>query len=89
MQQILADGKVILKERVKPEMHQSVVELGTEICGDARVARQQFVNLRSELAKLAERDGLKKSLLRVKGNTITVIKPREMQKLLNEHFGEL
>jgi len=59
IQQILADGKMILKEHVKPEMHQSVVELGTEICGDARVARQQVVHLRSELAKLAERDGLK------------------------------
>ena len=59
IQQILADGKIILKEHVKPEMHQSVVELGTEICGDARVARQQVTNLRSELAKLAARNGLK------------------------------
>ena len=32
IQEILADGKVTLKERVKPEMHQSVVELGTEVC---------------------------------------------------------
>jgi glutamate---cysteine ligase / carboxylate-amine ligase len=59
IQQILADGKMILKERVKAEMHQSVVELGTEICGDTRVARQQVVNLRGELAKLAARDGVK------------------------------
>src|SRR5947209_5292638 len=59
IQRILDGGKMILKERLKPEMHQSVVELGTEICGDARVARQQVVHLRSELAKLAERDGLK------------------------------
>src|SRR5216110_2684373 len=58
IQQILDGGKMILKERVKPVMHQSVVELGTEICGDARVARQQVVDLRSELAKLAARDGL-------------------------------
>jgi len=58
IQQILADGKVILKEQVKPELHQSIVELGTEICSDARVARQQVVSLRSELAKLAARNGL-------------------------------
>src|SRR6266702_4704909 len=58
IQQILEDGKMILRERVKPEMHQSVVELGTEICTDARVARQQVVNLRTELAKLAARDEL-------------------------------
>jgi CRP-like cAMP-binding protein len=30
-----------------------------------------------------------KKLLRVKGNTITVIRPRELQKLLNQHLGEL
>src|SRR5216110_3912837 len=59
IQQILAGGKMILKEHVKPEMHQSVVELGTEICGDARVARQQVVDLRGELANLAARDGLR------------------------------
>src|SRR5712691_12456704 len=59
IQQILADGKMILKEHLKPEMHQSVVELGTEICADAACARQQVVDLRSELATLAARDGLK------------------------------
>src|SRR5205807_1229002 len=34
IQQILAGGKMILKEHVKAEMHQSVVELGTEVCSD-------------------------------------------------------
>jgi carboxylate-amine ligase len=59
IQEILADGKMILKEHVKPEMHQSVVELGTEICTDVRCARQQVIELRSELAMLAAHDGLK------------------------------
>src|SRR5213082_1009606 len=59
IQEIIAGGKNILKERVKPEMHQSVVELGTEICNDASCARQQVIELRSELATLAARDGLK------------------------------
>src|SRR5213083_2037914 len=59
IQQILAGGKIILKEHVKPEMHQSVVELGTEICNDPRSARRQVAHLRTELAKLAARDGLK------------------------------
>ena len=58
IQQILTDGKMILKEHVKPEMHQSVVELGTDICNDARDARRAVVFLRSELAKLAAHDGL-------------------------------
>src|SRR5438552_13996123 len=59
IQQILADGKMLLKEHVKPEMHQSVVELGTEICADAAAARQQVIQLRSELATIAESEGLK------------------------------
>jgi carboxylate-amine ligase len=59
IQQILADGKVILKEHVKAEMHQSVVELGTEICSDAACARQQVIQLRSELAAVAAGEGLK------------------------------
>src|SRR5439155_16709130 len=58
IQQILADGKMILQERVKPELHQSIVELGTDICSDARDARQQVLNLRTELAKLAAQHGL-------------------------------
>jgi glutamate---cysteine ligase / carboxylate-amine ligase len=57
--QILDEGKVTLKERVKPEMHQSVVELGTDICYSADDAREHVVRLRSELATLAARAGLK------------------------------
>ncbi len=48
--QILEDGKITLKERVKAEMHQSVVELGTEICSDITCARADVVQLRTELA---------------------------------------
>src|SRR5438094_412146 len=59
IQEILEDGKIMLKERVKPEMHQSVVELGTEICRDIADARQHVASLRSDLAGLAARDGLK------------------------------
>src|SRR6266513_4286097 len=32
---------VCSSDLVKPEMHQSVVELGTEICSDPRCARQR------------------------------------------------
>ena len=58
IQQILADGKIILKEQIKPELHQSIVEIGTEICSDARDARRQITALRTELAKLAAQHGL-------------------------------
>ncbi len=56
--QILEDGKLILAENVKPEMHQSVVEMGTDICIDVHDARKQVTKLRTELAKLAKSKGL-------------------------------
>ncbi|PYL10064.1 MAG: carboxylate-amine ligase [Verrucomicrobia bacterium] len=59
IQEILADGKIVLKERLKPELHQSQVELDTDVCNDAREARRQVVDLRSELARLAGQGGLK------------------------------
>ena len=59
IQEILEGGKVTLKEQIKPEMHQSVVELGTEICQSIVDARKHVVELRSQLALLAGRSGLK------------------------------
>ncbi|OLD77551.1 MAG: carboxylate-amine ligase [Ignavibacteria bacterium 13_1_40CM_2_61_4] len=59
IQEILEGGKVLLKEQIKPEMHQSVVELGTEICDSIDHARAHVIELRSTLADLASRSGLK------------------------------
>ena len=59
IQEILEGGKVVLKEQIKPEMHQSVVELGTEICDSIEHARIHVVDLRSKLASLADKAGLK------------------------------
>jgi carboxylate-amine ligase len=57
--QILEEGKITLKENVKAEMHQSVIEIGTDICNSAAEARAQVVRLRSDLAALAQKRGLK------------------------------
>src|SRR6266536_2908621 len=46
IQEILEGGKVTLKEQIKPEMHQSVVELGTEICQSVVDARAHVIELR-------------------------------------------
>jgi glutamate---cysteine ligase / carboxylate-amine ligase len=59
IQEILEGGKVALKEQIKPEMHQSVVELGTEVCDSIEHAREHVIELRSTLATLAGRSGLK------------------------------
>lgn len=58
--QLLEGGKhSVLRERVRPEMHQSVVETGTGICRDIRQARQEICELRGELSALAGKHGLR------------------------------
>src|SRR6202158_186934 len=59
IQEILEGGKVLLKEQIKPEMHKSVIELGTQICQSIVEARAHVIDLRSKLAELAGRSGLK------------------------------
>ncbi len=49
----------LLRERVRPEMHQSVVETGTGICRDIRQARAEICELRGELNGLASKHGLR------------------------------
>ncbi len=58
MHQIVEGGKVVLKEQVKAEMHQSVVEVGTNICKDVKEARKEVTYLRQMVAKLAHKQGL-------------------------------
>jgi carboxylate-amine ligase len=57
VQEILEEGKRVLKERVKPEMHQSVIELGTGICRDVSEVRRDVTEMRAEIVRLAERSG--------------------------------
>jgi len=44
---------------VKPEMLQSVIEVGTKICADISEAREEIGQLRGTLATLLARDGLR------------------------------
>jgi len=59
VEQILKGGKLILKEQIKAEMHQSVVETGSKVCVNIQEAREEVVKLRSSLAQLANKEGLK------------------------------
>src|SRR6202142_4257138 len=47
-----------LGEQVKPEMHQSIVEIGTKICGDVDELAADMRRTRGELVRAAERVGL-------------------------------
>ena len=57
--EILAKGKVRTNDQVKPEMHQSVIEVGTPVCRDIKEAKQRVKELRREMISLAEEHGMK------------------------------
>ena len=56
--EMLAVGKLRLQERVKAEMHTSVVEVGTRVCRNIDEAREDIYELRREMIKLASDHGL-------------------------------
>jgi len=56
--EILAEGKTLLGEQVKPEMIQSMIEVGTGICNDIKAARVDITNLRGILSGLVRKQGL-------------------------------
>ena len=51
-QKIVAEGQKIISEKVKAEMHQAVVEVGTDICSDIEEARHDIANLRKPYTTL-------------------------------------
>lgn len=59
MSKLVEGGKIVLQERVKAEMHQAVVEVGTNICRNIHEARQEVTYLRKEIIELAEKQNLK------------------------------
>jgi carboxylate-amine ligase len=56
--EMLAQGKLRLEERVKAEMHQSVIEVGTRICHNIQEAQEDLFDLRRNMIRLAEENGL-------------------------------
>ncbi len=56
--EIIAKGRIQLNERVKPEMHVSVVEVGTGICRNIQEARKDVLEIRRGIIDLARSQGL-------------------------------
>jgi carboxylate-amine ligase len=56
--QILEADHLIIGQ-VKPELHQSIVEVGTTVCRTPQDVREQLVSLRGGVMELAARKGLK------------------------------
>jgi len=57
--EIFEQGRAVLKDRLKPELHQPVVEIGTEICRDINEARRDVAGTRAYLSRLARDNGLR------------------------------
>ena len=53
-QRIVHEGQKIIKDKVKAEMHQAVVEVGTDICGDVDEAHRDISALRKTISDIAE-----------------------------------
>lgn len=53
LSKIVDGAKVFLNEQVKPEMHQSVVEVGTNICKNVAEAKAEISTLRKKIVELA------------------------------------
>ena len=56
--EFLEEGKMILGEQIKPEMIQSMIEVGTGICKNIHEARADITRLRSIISGLAGKTGL-------------------------------
>ena len=59
--EMVQKGRLLFKERVKPEMHQSVVEIGTGVCRNIQEAREEIRDIRRQLIGLARESGLRLS----------------------------
>src|SRR5881396_1186888 len=50
--EIIEKGKLILQEKVKSEMHASVVEVGTAVCNNIKDAKEEVKKLRRDMVAL-------------------------------------
>ncbi|HYM62801.1 MAG TPA: carboxylate-amine ligase [Thermoanaerobaculia bacterium] len=59
IQAMFAEGELRLKDEIKREMHDPVIEVGTPICQDVAHARREITRLRGEICRLARDSGLR------------------------------
>lgn len=56
--EILDEGRLMLGEKVKPEMIQSMIEVGTGVCANIQEAREDISKLRCIISSLARKKGM-------------------------------
>lgn len=85
---IIEGGKATLKEHLKHEMHESVIEMETGICNNIQEVRDELYSLRTKLIKVAKDNNLRVSgggthpFSHWKDNTIT--KDDRYDKIVND-----
>src|SRR5258707_15783647 len=57
--EMFAEGEKRLKDEIKREMHEAVIEGGTPICTDVRHGRREVTRLRREIINLTRESGLR------------------------------
>jgi carboxylate-amine ligase len=57
--ELLASGAPTFGDQIKPELHQSIVEVGTKICAGVEELAEEIIRIRRDLADSAERVGLR------------------------------
>lgn len=83
--EMIEEGQMILGEQVKPEMHQSMIEVGTGICANIQEARADVIKLRRTVSTLAGTKGL-----RIAAASTHPFSSWKDQKITpNEHYAAL
>ena len=59
VQEFLERGEIVFKDQVKPELMQSQVEVGSNVCRNIKEVRQEVIRLRSMVAEVADKHNRK------------------------------
>jgi len=57
--EILEEGRLVLLEQLKPELHQAMVEVGSSVCQTPAELKTELIRLRRAIIELAGKNGLK------------------------------
>jgi len=90
--QLLASSAPAFGDQIKPELHQSIVEVGTKICSSVEELAEEIIRIRRDLSDAAERVGLQVAAAGTHpfSNWMDqVLSPGERYKNIVEEMGQL
>jgi carboxylate-amine ligase len=90
--ELIAASSPEVGEQIKPELHQSIVEMGTSVCENIEQVRAEIIRTRGELVRAADRVGLHVAAAGTHpfSNWIDqVISPGERYQLIVEELQQL